>query len=333
MRRVFVMAAFGALVFGVRGAAAQTPTHQGSEPRDERRAPAETLFKEALKLHKEHRDAEAIEKYKQAYALLPAPNALYFMARSEHDLGRHVAAIRHYREALKNPILDPNNAKLASEYVKQLEAVVARVLVTGPDGTKITLVDREFRLPMEEPYDLDPTTLSLRGDRDGERYVARGEAVSGKLVTIALKRVDAPPVVSPVAPPVAAPATDPGWPAGRYAGISVMGGGIAALVTGAVFAVRASDGSDEVARLEGYAGEGEAMCNGASRVRSCDELRSRREERDDNATLSTAFLIGGGVALAAGALWFVLSPTKASRVGAAATPLLGLRSSGFRLQF
>ena len=55
---------------------------------DPRKAQAEALFQEGLKLHDKDREADALEKFQKAYAIYPSPNTLVSVAREEQLVGR-----------------------------------------------------------------------------------------------------------------------------------------------------------------------------------------------------------------------------------------------------
>ena len=80
---------------------------------DPRKAQAESAFAEGLKLHDANRDADALVKYRQAYSTYPTPNILFAIARMEQVLGQSVAAITHFREALK---IDPRLPGLRGQH-------------------------------------------------------------------------------------------------------------------------------------------------------------------------------------------------------------------------
>ena len=84
---------------------------------DPRRADADRLFAEGMARHQRGDEDAALGKFKEAYQAFPRPNTLMAIAREEHLLGLCVAAVRHYREALGNAMLHPENRVLAREYV------------------------------------------------------------------------------------------------------------------------------------------------------------------------------------------------------------------------
>jgi hypothetical protein len=110
----------------------------------------------------------------------------------------------------------------------------------------------------------------------------------------------APDVSPPQQPPESPPASTGGSPLPGI-GLIVGGAGIAALATGGVFALLANSAKS------GY----EQHCGSAigAPAAFCDPQGiSGHQDASNKAALSTAFVIGGGVALAAGAVLFLTAP-------------------------
>lgn len=151
---------------------------------DPRKVRAEAAFQEGVKLQSQGRSAEALAKLKEAYATYPSPNTLGGIARIEQALGRSLDAIRHYREALRNPLTHPENAEYAKRAIAELEKHLGRIDVRGPTGLAVRIDDRDLVLPLVEPLDVEPSAVMLRGKLAGAEYEGRGTAIVGQTTTI-----------------------------------------------------------------------------------------------------------------------------------------------------
>lgn len=301
---------------------------------DPRKAQADALFEEGVKLHYQDREAEALEKFKKAYALYALPNTLMGQARAEQLLGRPLEAIRHYREALKSPLLHPKNVELATGYIAELEKRLGRVSVTGPSGTKFSIYGETFRLPLEAPLDVDPGRLVLHGDHDGKVLEGSVEANAGKLVVLDLK-----PKEGLVAPPpevFTPPPREPEvswWSAGKTAGV-VLGAASLAAIGGFVgFRLAASAKGKEVddASKDPAAANG---CVGAS-APACDRVNDGAASERDLTNVSTGFLISGlGLAAVAAGAFFLWpsAPSKSASGRVTVLPQIGERAGTIMLR-
>lgn len=288
-------------------AATLLSTRADAQPaEDPRRVQAEALFQEALKLHDRDREAEALERFEKAYALLPTANSLYWVAREEQLLGRSLASLRHYREALKNPLLLPKNAQLARQYIAELEPRFGRVMLKGPAGASVSFAGRQVRLPLEEAFDMDPGPIAVKGEREGFEYVANGTAEAAKTTVLELK-----PTAAPVEPPHE-PAVSPSaarWLVPTALGLATVG----SVIMGIGFASGSGKALDR-ANAESAA-QGRPPCSSRESA-SCasygDDLSTARADR----TLSYIGYVGafafGAATLASVAFW----PKAASTTGA-----------------
>lgn len=160
---------------------------------DPRKAQATPIFEEGLRLADKNKHAEALEKFRKAYATYPSPNTLFNVARSEHILGMTLDALRDYREALKNPILSPPLVEQARTFVGELEKTVGRVRVTGPSGASVVLGGQSYRLPIAEPIDVLPGVVTAKVE-NGEAP-ARDVSVTAAAGSVVTLDVGVAPVV------------------------------------------------------------------------------------------------------------------------------------------
>jgi len=158
---------------------------------DPRRVEAETPYQEGNQFHNLGQGKEALAKYEQAYAIYPSPNTLLNVAREEHLLGRQLKALRHYREALRNPLIAPGAAEFARKYIAELEPSFARIEVSGPNRLVVSLGGEQVTLPLPEPLDVEPGKISAAGVMDGRRYEGSVTVATGQVATIELRAPEA----------------------------------------------------------------------------------------------------------------------------------------------
>ena len=322
-------------VYAVVFAALASLPHVAAAQEDPRKAQAEGVFAEGLKLHDANRDADALVKYQKAYAIYPTPNILFAIARVEQVLGQSLAAITHYREALKSPLLHLRNQELGKGYVAELEKKLARVILVGPAGLRVSIAGKEHRLPVDGVIDVEPGPVDARAELEGRTYAGRVETLAGTQAILELKSVQntttAPPSSAtaplPVEPPPAAAGsgamTTRNFTAGALAVVGVVGVGI-----GVAFLLK-SEGqiSDAIAYRESVAG---GPC--ASRaLASCDRYGSMLEDVKSSRDVATVAFVGGGVFLAGAAAVFFAWP-KASATAWASPVFLG-NAAGVRGHF
>lgn len=317
-------------------------SHAPCADEDPRKAQAEVVFQEGLRLHDKDKEAEALEKFKKAYEMFPSPNVLYWMAREEQLLGRGLEALRHYRGALKNPLLHPGNQRRAREYVAQLEREHGRITVNGPSGATVTIDGVRVRLPMDEPLDVAPGSIVVRGERDGKRYEAVALAKPGAAISIELEEFAVPtsagakanPADANVAPP---PPEEPASKDARLparwivsAGVGLVG--LAALSVGVGFSFTASADADDIDKLNALTRHGQA-CAPGNMLPQCSDLTRKHDEKDDHEALATGFILGGAATMvAAGATFLFWPKAEASNRGAPVRPIVSPTFTGLQFQ-
>ncbi|CAN5925518.1 hypothetical protein BH11MYX4_BH11MYX4_67510 [soil metagenome] len=280
---------------------------------DPKKTQAEGIFQEGLKLHDANRDADALVKYRQAYAVYPTPNILFAIARVEQLLGQSVLAITHLREALKNPQLHPRNQELGKGYLKELESKLARVILVGPAGLRVTVAGKEHVLPHDAMVDVEPGPVDARAELGGSRYAGRADTLAGSEVILELKNVHstggaAPPIVPPVVPPPEQPPPANGEPSNATRNVvsgALVAVGVVGLTVGVVFLAKAEGQISDAVDFRGSVPGGPC----ASRaLPSCDRYASMLEDVKSSRDVGTVALVGGGIFLAAGITTFLVWP-------------------------
>lgn len=296
---------------------------------DPRKAEAETLFNEARKLHDRDRFAEALEKLEQSYRVYPSPNTLVGIAREEQLLKRNVAAIRHLREAVKQPMLSPKNVPATKERIAELEQLVGRVEVHGKAGLRVDVAGVKGRLPLDEPVDVEPGSVVVTGDDEDAHASITVTAVAGKVVVAELETkppaapATPPPVRTTIEPPPEPVST---WTAGKTAGVVLGGAAVVALGVGIGMRISASskaDDADAAAKDPAIAGG----CAGVSST-ACDRVRSDAESERDRKNLSTGLFLGAAGLAAAGLATYFFWPSRPRSSAATVVPVFGREGGG-----
>jgi hypothetical protein len=299
---------------------------------DPRKVQAEPHLREGRRLFDQGRYEDALGKLKQTYEIFPSPNVLTLIAIVEQKLGLSLDAIGHFRQALQNPVIHPENAEMARKGIAELEQRLARIEVQGPRGLTVTIGKNEYVLPLKEPLDAEPGTVIGVGKLAGETYRGAVLAVVGKKVVLEMSpdRGSAPITEPPPTEP-----TETRWGTGQYLGLGLVGVGIAGLATGSAFTMAKSNANDDVARLEQVSGANDVLCGQIPLPRACSDIKVARDDSSTYDALATAFFVGGGVALVGGAVMFFALPQKkvAPTSGVSLTPRIGTRSVGVELRF
>ena len=299
---------------------------------DPRKVQAEPPLREGQKLYAQGRYDDALVKLKDAYAIYASPNVLSLIALVEQALGRSLDALGHFREALRNPTLHPENAELARKAIGQLERKVGRVDIRGPRGLVVSVGKNELALPLKEPIDVEAGTVHVDGKLAETSYRGQALAAAGTVVVIDMKPESATSL--PIEPPAAGGGDQTRWGTGQYLGLGLIGAGVVALAAGGGFAIAKGNSSDKVALLERSVGPNDNLCVGRAPPQACEDVKNERNTRDRDGTASMAFFIGGAVAAVAGAMMIVLWPKpQASRTGVTVIPLVGPGSAGMQLHF
>lgn len=309
---------------------------QASADDDPRKKAAESTFQEGVRLHQQGKNEEALAKLKQAYETYPSPNTLSGIARVEQALGRDLEALRHYREAIRNPLMHPENAERARASAKELEKHLARVDVKGPVGLSVTIDGARYVLPLVEPLDVRPDTMTIAGTLGDARYEGRATAIVGRTTEIEMKPVQAPGASGAApAPPVANETKsypvviDESNATRNVVAGSLVAVGLVGLGLGVGFTAGANSASDDLARAKASAGPNADQACASVRTSECDARAQAADDLARNTNVARAMFIGGTVAVVGGVIAFFVWPkTKESRAPETSriAPLIG---SGF----
>ncbi|HKA86364.1 MAG TPA: hypothetical protein VKE22_01820 [Haliangiales bacterium] len=305
------------------------------------KALAEAAFKEARRLVRQGKVAEACPKFEASLKLDPAPGTQLNLADCYARLGRTASAWAIFVEVAEKDTKAARAAE-ARRRAKALEPKLSRLTVSAEnaDGLRVTRDGEDITALLGVAVPVDPGRHVVAATRGGDKWsedVAVGDAASAT-ATVPHFWKDAvettqppeppaeprpvPPAPAPAAPAPEAPPAAPESGRDRTWAWIVGGVGVAAVATGLVFGGIAKsrwDSSRDLGCHDNAAGNWECPPGDAY-----DKATSAKSA----ATASTVFVVAGGAALVGGGvLWFV-APRKTespvSVVPAAAPGELGV---------
>ncbi len=316
MRSLYLgrLAAIATLFVGVFGSQPSLAQHGSS---GDKKAIAESLFRDGRKLLSDNRVADACRKLEESYRLDPAQGTLLNLAMCHEQEGKLATAWAEFNEAMveaRKTGRDKPEA-FARERIQALEPLVPHLTVTVPADSKVPDLQVKIRgTPLfagawNAAIPVDPGEISVEAQAPG-RKAWKSVIIVGKSET---KSVSVPQLAvddTPVAATAAGPSTDsspgqlskqstapaqpgPYWTTKRQTGLIVAGVGVSGLVVGSIFGIRAlSKQSDS-----------DAYCSG----KSCRDQRGidLSDEANSSAWVSNIALGVGVLAVATGAYLFL----------------------------
>lgn len=257
-------------------------------PTDAQKTQASELVKKAIARSQAGEHAEAIELYRQAYDLIPLPVLLSNIGSEYAQSGKPVEAIKSFCQYLE---ADPTgaNASYAKAQAKTLAVQLGRTADEDP-----------CKPPAPSPPPPDTGTTTGTDTESGSPTSAGTGTTTG---TTQLTATAAAPSHKSQLPTI---------------GLAVGGVGVAALGAGIAFGIDGKNQSDFITNYtKNYPGKAWP---------SDIQQRQQRGERDN--TLQAAFMIGGGVALATGAILFVVGRSHHGDERVAIVPTATATSAG-----
>jgi hypothetical protein len=306
---------------------------------EEQRQQARELFTAGRKAMKEHRRAEALDKLKRAYAILPHFQVAAALGEVEVDSKLYRDAAEHLAFALTEPVGQAAQADRERREVllHEAEDKVGKILLTAdPQGAHLSIDDRPIGdAPLPTAVYVNPGTVvvgaALAGyvPYQGSITLSAGahETVQIKLVPtqpltpIAGKLSDLPPDPTPAPPP---PVVD-AKPAGKSSlalGLGFGGAGLGAATSVVAFVIFNSAVTSYHATFDQLvaAYPHNDACVRVPRPSGCDELQSAISRAN---TTQTIGWVGAGVGAALGVatlVYLLLPESKAAK------------ASGFRVR-
>lgn len=301
---------------------------------------ASSLFSEGRKLAAQKKYAEACPKFEESQRLDPGIGTQFNLADCWENVGRHASAWALFLDvaAAAKASGQRDRERVARQRAEKLAPRLSRLTVTVKADHPDLEITRDGvalgKATWDAPVPIDPGEHRIEARAPGRKpwsetvtVAADGAAVS--LTVPALDALPAEPVApaSSAAPISVAPEQDTAGTSGatrRTLGFVVGGVGVAGLVVGGVFGLRALSKNDDA----------KAIC--ADQPNACpeSEQQKHRELVDDAKSARTLSIVGfaaGGAALGAGIVLILTAPDGARDARVRITPLLGQDSAGASL--
>jgi hypothetical protein len=279
---------------------APVPAHA----QEDRKAAAEGLFDEGLKLFDAGRYPEACAKFEASQRLDPATGTLLNVARCLEKSGKTASAWATYREvqALAGREGDARRQQVAREREKVLEGHLSRLVIVVPadqahvairrDGTAMDPAEWGVPVPVDPgPHEVE---VSAPGKQTSKHTVVVGPEAQVTETVAPLEAVPPPRELPPVPVVPSAPASSS---LQRALALAAGAVGLVGAGTGAYFGVDASSKWND-ARNRCPAG-GHCDAAGASLSQDAGAAADR----------ATASFVVAGIALAAGVVLWLTAPS------------------------
>lgn len=282
---------------------------------------ADKLFDEGAALMKENKFSEACPKFEASNKLDPQVGGFLWLADCFERNGQTASAYKTYKDAQKMAIEKKDKQqrdKVAQKHIATIEPHLTKLTILAPsenkpdglevsrDGEKLGASDLGLAVPMDPG--MHTVTATAPHFKTWEKKI--DVSGDGNTVTVTVGPLEKEESSAPVAPPVEE--GDPGF-GFHVGGIVVGAAGLIAIGVGSALGLVAA-GKLSDSNANGH-------CDPAD---TCDAIGlDLRQQAKDAALVSTILFIGGGVALAAGIVLFVVAPKK-KHVGLAhITPAVG----------
>jgi tetratricopeptide (TPR) repeat protein len=291
-------------------------------------AAATALFDEARALFDKSHYEAALAKFEASQRIEPTAGKLLNIARCHEKLGRLASAAGALDEAesLARKEADEARRAYAEQWRKELEPRLARIRFEAD----ATYAKAEIRLD-QRPLPRGALDTALPVDPGDHVIEAIAEGTAPLHFTVTLRPEPGtllvklpPPGATPPAPPLPAPSSEKPappvkyWGAQRIAGVGVGAAGLAGIIVGAVFGVRANSEMAESRRL--YCVQGQpALCK--------PEGLALRNQASRDANIADVGIIAGAAVLGAGVVLFLTAPRPRAERAAAGLGL-GLGPGG-----
>ncbi len=295
---------------------------------------AAELFREAVKLFRDKKFAQAEVSFEAAWALNRTHKTASNLGQAEMALGKYREAAEHFAFAVRvapasDPVRANNEKRLAA-----MKAKLATLNVTANvAGSEVLIGGKKVAdTPLVDPIFVDPGKIKVRVRHEGyPSFEKELDVTAGQEVALDVKlEVPAPQptatsTASVTAPVVTPRSTVPAFVIGGVAVASLIAGGV---LVGIAESTRAdlSDGPKK--------GDGSPLCTktvpaGTDVDPACARLRSLAGERATMGNVGIGLFAVGGVALAGAAAYFFWpQPAAGSARSSKVVPIVGTNGAG-----
>ncbi len=304
-------------------------------------AAASALFSEGRKLAAQKKYAEACPKFEESQRLDPGIGTQFNLADCWENVGRTASAWALFLDvaAAAKSAGQRDRERVARQRAEKLAPRLSRLTVTvnaDHPGLEITRDGVAIgKATWDSPVPIDPGVHRIEASAPGRKTWSETIAVAadGASASLTVPALDALPLSSaapalPADPPPSSLQRDSANATGnaqRTLGFVAGGVGVAGLVMGGVFGLRASSKN----------GDAKEICAAAPNACPESEQQKHRDLVDDAKSARTLSIIGfaaGGAALGAGIVLVLTAPTaRALDAGVRVSPLLGRGAAGASL--
>ncbi|MFT3774974.1 MAG: hypothetical protein QM820_57230 [Minicystis sp.] len=282
-----------------------------ADPTAQERAAAEALFQDARKLALERKLDEACAKFAESQRLDPRGGTLVYLATCHAEQGKTATAWVEFTDAitLAQRAGQREREAQARERAADLGARLSKIAIRiegSTEGVSVRIGGREIR-SFGTPLPFDPGPLTIEASAPGRKPWSRTILVAPgpSQETVIIPALAPLPEALPIAAP--APGEPPSAPdrKARWITAGALGGvGIAGVIVGSVFGVRAAKQYDDT----------KPYCEG----RYCTQpgLDADASARR-SATISTVAFCAAGAALVAGTIVILTIPRDGAKRSAA----------------
>jgi len=279
---------------------------------------AEQLFNQARDLAKANQWAEACPKFEASLRYDPVLGTRLNLATCYERIGKLASAWGLYRESLElaKKAGDSKRADYALKQANALEPRLPKLAIFLPSNPPAGFVVKRDDTPVDAgalgvALYVDPGAHTVTASAPGfEAFSVSVTLVEGKTETFAIPALVAKPAAPVTEPKAGAELVDnePAAPASKtrtYAALGLGAGGVIAVGVGLAFGAKAQSKYNDAKKLCGD----DQVCPAADFARDKQLVHDARS----SATISTVLVIGGGAAIAAGAIVYFTAPHGRSR--------------------
>jgi hypothetical protein len=315
-----------------------------SAPSPEVVARADALFRDAIKLYREKRYAEAEAGFLAAWKLNPTYDVAGNLGHAEARLGKYREAAEYLAFALRTfPLTGgADKRKWAQDKLNEMRKLVAsvRVQVSAPraevfvDGKSVGVAPLAGELFLEPG--VHTVEAKLEGHEDARQSI-QAEKGAAETITLALVAAVSAPAVPPASATTTGSVAHPPLPpkgephAGGNKVIVGVGAGVsgAALIAGIVFTVLAnSKASDAKQQLDKVVRtDGPEAC-GLQPNADCKVLHGLVSDKSTYSSLAGWSFISAGAFGAATVIYALAAPRAVTKTGLRAAPTLTAAGGG-----
>ena len=272
-------------------------------------AAAEALFAEARALIKEGRFREACPKLEASLAIDPAVGTMLNLAECLAKTGRNASAWLRYRDAASMALQSGQREReeIARERAKALAPLVCHLVITGPKRADLTVTRDGVAVDtkaMGVPIPVDESDHVVRAETPGESPFTQNVTVKSAGSPCANTAMTIP-FASAASPGANEPR---GWTTIHTVAVVTGVVGLVATGVGAGFGLSAASANRDSRDL----------CTADACTPEGRDLRTSAGTRAD---IATASFVTGAVLVVAGAVVWIVSPSRATSK-AASSPLV-----------